>query len=152
MSQTAGDRDAFDATEMTAAVEGIAIAQADTVDSDKQASDRKESADKARAHNWAPAVQYDYSVYNANAPEAREPTAGDPEWLHNAAKYEWCDEFGEVGPQNLNLEAQLYHHEFQMRSGEGMEALEYEVELSGAERIRPVRNVSFQPDQLVDMS
>lgn len=40
-----------------------------------------------------------------------------PIWASNAKKYEWSDEFGDVGPVFRDLELQLFHGEHINRTG-----------------------------------
>lgn len=40
-----------------------------------------------------------------------------PIWASNAKKYEWSDDFGDVGPEFLDLELQLFHGEHINRTG-----------------------------------
>ena len=43
------------------------------------------------------------------------------EWAHNAKKYEWNDDFGDVGPEVPELEKELYEREHIARTGEYFE-------------------------------
>ncbi len=43
--------------------------------------------------------------------------ADEPAWAANATKYEWSEEYGDVGPANLALEAQLFRDEHINRTG-----------------------------------
>jgi ATP-dependent RNA helicase DDX3X len=73
-----------------------------------------------RPNGWAEPSRYDYEEYGKDAKEVKEPTAMDqnaPAWGHNAQKYEWREEYGEVGPRNEQLEQMLYHSEFITRQG-----------------------------------
>lgn len=69
---------------------------------------------------WAPRMSYDYEQYAKPAGESFAPN-GEGEnganWGHNAAKYEWQEEFGEVGPKNEDLEKVLFGSEHQTRKG-----------------------------------
>ena len=93
-------------------------------------------------------VEYDYNVYNATTREEREAaeasivnrlsktkieddaqfTADVPLWASNAVRYEWDDEFGDVGPRHPELEKQLYRDQYTNRAGQMMAT--YEVALS----------------------
>jgi ATP-dependent RNA helicase DDX3X len=42
-------------------------------------------------------------------------------WSHDAAKYEWSEEFGDVGPRDEQLEKDLFHGEFINRAGAKIE-------------------------------
>lgn len=92
-----------------------------------------EAASLARSKGWAPPETYDYSKYVAPvgpaagpaAPVAEQseiggepPAAADlPKWAGNAAKYEWRDEYGDVGPEIPELEEMLFRSEFINRTG-----------------------------------
>ncbi|MCJ1416330.1 hypothetical protein MMC32_002665 [Xylographa parallela] len=85
-------------------------------------------------------VEYDYNVYNATTREEREAaeasivnrlsktkieddaqfTADVPLWASNAVRYEWDDEFGDVGPRHPELEKQLYRDQYTNRAGQMM--------------------------------
>lgn len=97
-----------------------------------------EAATLARSKGWAIPENYDYAKYII-AGEASQPLDVDaaadaaaarvegmaegmddeefPEWAAKAAKYEWKDEYGEVGPQNEELERMLFRSEFISRTG-----------------------------------
>ena len=84
-------------------------------------------------------VAYDYSVYNASGPEEREAaergiaerlaaeaqaaaeadqfTSEIPLWASGAAKYEWKEEYGDIGPPHPELEKQLFKDQFINRIG-----------------------------------
>ena len=84
-------------------------------------------------------VKYDYNVYNAAGREERDAaerelaerraseaqagaeesqyTADLPLWASGAAKYEWKEEFGDVGPAHPELEKQLFKDQFINRIG-----------------------------------
>lgn len=89
-----------------------------------------ESAQLARAKGWVEPEKYDYETYNASRGREEatgfggQTTSGEtettqdvPEWAANAAKYEWNDEYGEVGPPFPDLEKQLFKDEFTNRIG-----------------------------------
>ncbi|KIW73981.1 hypothetical protein PV04_02054 [Phialophora macrospora] len=42
-------------------------------------------------------------------------------WSHDAMKYEWSEEFGDVGPRDEKLEKELFHGEFINRAGAKIE-------------------------------
>ncbi|KAI9821489.1 MAG: hypothetical protein M1832_003337 [Thelocarpon impressellum] len=93
--------------------------------------------------DWVPKIKYDYTVYNADTQEAREAAAGAsgvPAWAANAEKYEWSEEFGDVGPAHPELEKQLFGNEHLVRSGSQFERIkEINVLQEGLVRINPVR-------------
>ena len=97
------------------------------------------------ATNWSAIkpIEYDYSVYNATTREEREVaekaiserraaeqkeedqdgefTADVPLWASNAVKYEWRDEYGDIGPAQPELEKQLFRDRFTNRAGSKLE-------------------------------
>lgn len=82
----------------------------------------QEAASLARSKGWAAPETYDYSKYvtpeGAPAPPAQEVEEGEfPAWAAKAAKYEWKDEYGDVGPQSPDLEKMLFHSDFINRTG-----------------------------------
>jgi ATP-dependent RNA helicase DDX3X len=79
-----------------------------------------EAAAVAREKGWVPPEKYDYSKYTTVAPGG--PVEGEanneaPEWASNAAKYEWNEEYGDIGPPNPELEEMLFHNEYINRVG-----------------------------------
>lgn len=99
-----------------------------------------ESAQRARDAGWVERQTYDYAAYTAGAnaspnaapnaasdaaahpgtgdgDEATEQTKDVPSWASNAMKYEWSDEYGDVGPAHPELERQLFKNELLNRTG-----------------------------------
>ena len=70
---------------------------------------------------WAEPSKFDYDAYNA-APRDQVPAAGADQnglnWAANAVKYEWSDEYGDVGPEHPALEAMLFGDEHKMQKGD----------------------------------
>ncbi|KAI9733417.1 MAG: hypothetical protein M1834_003501 [Cirrosporium novae-zelandiae] len=106
------------------------------------------NADQAKiAHEkgWAEPAVYNYDAYNDSGPSGAEPTKeeGFPIWASNAQKYEWDDEYGDVGPRNEDLESQLFRHEFASIQGSRLSSLnEFEVTNEGPVKINPIREFS----------
>lgn len=82
-----------------------------------------EAAAIARERGWVAPEALDYDKYKF-APAEKLAEGGEslqeepvPEWAANAAKYEWNDEYGDVGPKNPRLEEQLFRSEFINRTG-----------------------------------
>lgn len=79
----------------------------------------------AREKGWVEPKDYDYEKYVTVIPSEKPAENGEnsqdeqsiPEWAANAAKYEWNDEYGDVGPENPHLEEQLFRAEFINRTG-----------------------------------
>ena len=59
--------------------------------------------------NWVPRQAYDYERY-VEKPKDPDAPRGQPsgEWLASGARYEWTEEYGEVGPAVLELEVELF--------------------------------------------
>lgn len=90
----------------------------------------EDAVKRVREAQWAVPQKFDYDTYNAG-PRDRESAApvGDenadyadgPTWAANAVKYEWSDDFGEVGPRHPALEQMLFRDEHIMEIGEKFE-------------------------------
>ena len=66
-----------------------------------------------------------------------------PAWAANASRYEWSDDFGDVGPEDKDLEKMLFHAEEKMEVGDQLKKLtDIAVTLESETSIDPV--VSFQ--------
>jgi ATP-dependent RNA helicase DDX3X len=71
---------------------------------------------------WVAKQSFDYETYNKSSKELYDEGLapgglGAGDWASNAAKYEWNDEYGDVGPAFPELEAQLFGGEHRMRTG-----------------------------------
>ena len=83
-----------------------------------------ESAQRSREAGWVEPVKYDYEAYNTDSKELREsldPTVELPTWAANATKYEWKDEYGDVGPEHTELEAVLFGQDTHVTEGKHRE-------------------------------
>lgn len=80
-----------------------------------------EAVSAAREKGWTTPEQYDYEKYTSSVtPLGPLQNGGEgnlPAWAAQAAKYEWQDDYGDVGPQNPALEEQLYRGEYINRTG-----------------------------------
>ncbi|KAI4120469.1 MAG: hypothetical protein LQ338_007000, partial [Usnochroma carphineum] len=62
-----------------------------------------------------------------------------PEWAANAARYEWSDEFGDVGPPDDQLEAVLFRDDNRMEAGEQIGQLrDIKVTVESDVSIKPI--------------
>lgn len=111
--------DIYDVSKMGAALEDVTHAQN---------AKKAEAASTAREKGWTEPEGYDYSKYNTTplgpplatpgeGTESRQQQQDLPEWAANAAKYEWKDEYGDVGPANPQLEEMLFRSELINRTG-----------------------------------
>lgn len=108
----------FDVTGMSNVLEDAAPPAAAT----QQSSVNADAAAVAREKGWTAPQQYDYSKYNTTVQPLEKAAEGDdivdlPEWAANAAKYEWRDEFGDIGPPNSELEDMLFRNDWINRTG-----------------------------------
>ncbi|TKA81621.1 hypothetical protein B0A49_01255 [Cryomyces minteri] len=102
--------------------------------------DKAAATTKAREAGWAPTSAYDYDTYNASTKGDKDGLGEvGPAWASTAAKYEWNEEYGDVGPAVPALEAQLFNHEFVMRAGSAIKSLEFTVTVESPNAICPVR-------------
>lgn len=71
---------------------------------------------------WVEKQAYDYETYNKSSKELFDEGLapgglGAQDWASNAAKYEWDEDYGDVGPAFPDLEKQLFGGEHRMRTG-----------------------------------
>ena len=84
----------------------------------------EEAMDRVKEAKWGDRQEYDYAKYTA-APNDKTstasisdlPTADAPTWAANAAKYEWTEDYGDVGPAHDELEKMLFGDEHKMEQG-----------------------------------
>ena len=79
--------------------------------------------ERVKEANWGTRQEYDYAKYTAGphdktalASEVDQPDA--PSWAANAAKYEWNDEYGDIGPDHDVLKEMLFSGDHQMKQGD----------------------------------
>lgn len=80
-----------------------------------------EAAALAREKGWVEPQRYNYDAYNTVEKPADVAEVASGEWGSNAAKYEWKEEYGDIGPPNEELEKMLFHGEHLVRQGNFME-------------------------------
>ncbi|ETN38149.1 uncharacterized protein HMPREF1541_07773 [Cyphellophora europaea CBS 101466] len=106
----------------------------------------QQAFDKAREQGWVAPEAYNYDTSAnkvANNIADSQPTPGEqynaPKWAHEAAKYEWRDEYGDVGPKFKELEDQLFHGQHIMRKGDNYDELTtIKVVAEATERPAPI--------------
>ncbi|KAI9784500.1 MAG: hypothetical protein M1816_000820 [Peltula sp. TS41687] len=108
--------------------------------------DKSEVKTEAQAEGtagWGGKVKFEYELYTANTKEEREAleAAGQaPEWASKAEKYEWSDEYGDIGPEHPELEKQLFGGEFIVRTGNAFEKVkEVPVILESETHLKPIK-------------
>lgn len=101
---------AFDTGEMAEAL-------ADTTN--VQLTLKKEEARKvAQEKGWVEPSNFNYAQYNSSGGASGEATdVPDEEWAHTAVKYEWKEEYGDLGPEIPELEDQLFRSQYLTRMG-----------------------------------
>jgi ATP-dependent RNA helicase DDX3X len=134
--------DNFDTTEMSTALE--AISGATRKQPIGAPPSKEEAIAKARGHKWVEPQKYDYSIYNKQVADAGTDTSQSRqhEWASSAGKYEWNDEYGDVGPRVPELEKQLFNDELRMRHGDNFNAFQFQVLVEGPVKPDPVMRVS----------
>jgi ATP-dependent RNA helicase DDX3X len=103
---------------------------------------RAEDLARAKAAGWADPIPFDY-VPAAPSGEGSGDHAS-PAWLSDAVVYAWDDDFGDVGPANPELEKALFGDDNLQRAGGAIEALSFHVDITGPDKVLPVRTVSLQ--------
>lgn len=84
----------------------------------------EEAVKRVRDANWTEPQKFDYAAYNAASQDRAQASAsveGDndlPAWAANAVKYEWSEEYGDVGPAHKELEDMLFGGEHVMKKGD----------------------------------
>ena len=100
------------------ATEDISAALNDATNGVAENPGKEEAYPMVRENGWVEAKPYDYNTYNASGKDAAAVLATEgTEWGHGAAKYEWKEEYGDIGPEVPELEEQLFRSEFLNRQG-----------------------------------
>lgn len=81
--------------------------------------------ERVKEANWGAPQGYNYTKYNAGpsdktapASQSDQPQDGASSWAANAAKYEWDQEFGDIGPSHKELEKMLFGDPDKVQQGE----------------------------------
>ena len=85
----------------------------------------EESLKRVKDAQWVDAQEYNYDAYNSSdkAPRGAAPSEAEggndnaPTWAARAARYEWSDDYGDVGPEDPELERMLFGGENKMQAG-----------------------------------
>lgn len=88
----------------------------------------EENVQRVKDAEWEKPQAYDYDTYNAESKaKASKDAAKDPAeggeptketvWGAEAARYEWKDEYGDVGPEDPVLEKMLFRGEHEVSVG-----------------------------------
>lgn len=100
-------------------------ALADVTNKLAKAQVNEAALERVKEANWGAPEGFDYVKYNAG-PRDKTASASESDQLHgissnwgaNAAKYEWDDDFGDVGPEHDVLKQMLFGDEHKMEQGE----------------------------------
>ncbi|KAF3482266.1 DEAD box helicase [Arthroderma uncinatum] len=98
----------------------------------------EESAALAREKGWVAPQRYNYDAYNTLD---KDEVVNALPWASNSAKYEWKEEYGDIGPPNEELEKMLFQDEYIPRVGKLLENLrQIEVTAETTERPDPIKS------------
>ncbi|EZF35861.1 ATP-dependent RNA helicase [Trichophyton mentagrophytes] len=98
----------------------------------------EEAAAMAREKGWVVPQRYNYEAYNALN---RDDYADALPWASNSAKYEWKEEYGDIGPPNEELEQMLFKDEYIPRVGKLLENIrQIQVTAETTERPDPIKS------------
>jgi ATP-dependent RNA helicase DDX3X len=100
-------------------MDGVAAAFRDVANGSNGTAPAKneEARSLACEKRWAEPQVYDYDTYNATGKATGAVEIVKRDWSHNAEKYEWKEEYGDVGPPSEALEVQLFRSELINRQG-----------------------------------
>ncbi|TAQ86167.1 hypothetical protein B7494_g5508 [Chlorociboria aeruginascens] len=155
---------AWETTEMAAA---LPEANAGVGTSTEPVAEQK----NPQEHGWAAKSGYDYATYNKTSRELAEARdadvtgeteavavggVGHNDWASNGAKYEWNEDYGDVGPKFPALEEQLFGSQNHVRTGIDFKKItELAVSQEGTIRIDPIRkfeNAGLHPVMLENVA
>ena len=80
--------------------------------------------DRVKKANWVAPPRFDYAKYNESPRDKTVPASeserleGPSDWAGSAVKYEFKEEFGDVGPDDEVLKKILFGDEHQVKQGE----------------------------------
>ncbi|KAK2742946.1 hypothetical protein FQN57_005076 [Myotisia sp. PD_48] len=115
-------------------VADLSLAVSDAAVPDTTLPDAASAAALAREKGWSEPQRYNYEAYNAT-------TKDELPWASSSAKYEWKEEYGDVGPPNEELEKMLFNDEYIPRVGKMLENLrQIKVTAETTERPDPIKS------------
>ncbi|KAH8690538.1 putative DEAD/DEAH box RNA helicase [Talaromyces proteolyticus] len=105
----------------------------------------------AREKGWNEPEKYDYAKYGGPAAKSGEDgeatedveSSDDIGWASSASRYEWKEEYGDVGPEDKSLEAQLFRSAFINRVGVKFENIK-NIQVTAESSQRPAPITSFE--------
>ena len=85
----------------------------------------EDTVKRVREFGWVSPEKYDYDALAADprgksstAPEPDQLQGDVPSWAASAIKYEWSDEYGDIGPEHKVLEEMLFHDQDHVKTGD----------------------------------
>jgi ATP-dependent RNA helicase DDX3X len=78
----------------------------------------QEAYDRARAMGWSAPEPSNNQPDNGAEAQPAEGDYVEEGWMHQAQKYEWSEEYGDVGPKIPELEAQLFNKATHVQKGD----------------------------------
>ena len=108
-----------------------------------KAQQKAEDLQRATEAGWQKPIPFEYGGAGDPDAGAEDTHPEDVKWLSDAVVYEWADEYGDVGPENLALEKELFNDPDMQRQGNSFRIYDsFEVNIDGSEKIQPFRSVS----------
>ena len=108
-----------------------------------KAQQKAEDLQRATEAGWQKPIPFEYGGAGDPDAGAEESYQEDVKWLSDAVVYEWADDYGDVGPENLALEKELFNDPDMQRHGNSFRIYDsFEVNIDGSEKIQPFRSVS----------
>lgn len=85
----------------------------------------EEKCKQARDAGWAAPQAYNYAAASAKHGEQVETSStaqvNQVSWAHEAERYEWQEDYGDVGPEVPELEAQLFKGDLRTKIGQHLD-------------------------------
>ena len=134
VSGTWGDNTAQQDASLVERLEAAAIGDSTSDDRDK--------AQEAKEHGWSAPIPLDYESLMLSNKELR--AEGElPSWMANAGTYEWKDEYGEVGPEDEDLEKIIFDPALSANAGGYLKLIhQFNVHQEGEVQFDPIQDVS----------
>ncbi|KAJ4542365.1 hypothetical protein HRR83_007071 [Exophiala dermatitidis] len=129
----------------------LAEAIADIVPAARNQADeavKRERAEASRQAGWCEPMAFNYdataptAALNVNPDGDNGNDASVPAgWAHNAQKYEWQEDYGDVGPRHEELEKELFRAEHINRAGDKFKNLKsVTVIIESKTRVDPIKS------------
>ena len=112
------------------------------VASDASGHPAAKDGDSEGVNNWVAPVKYDYEKYLSTVNRDLGNLHLAPTWGSAGQRYEWDNEYGDVGPAVEELEAILFADPYRVRGGANLGQLNTQVIQESSSRVAPVFDVS----------